>query len=114
MSDDEINKLNTFVKELITSYNQRSPEVVTVESSFGSHISSETYFIETSDYSNARQELREAAKTNDVLSKAVQLGFIIDMEAAMGSVSPGDDATPEEVMEDIEKNIDSIVQYYYD
>lgn len=99
LSEKEQSALQTFVVELIESYNNGD---------------NENYLKITDELEDAFSEIKSLAKSADELSDVSQKGFLIMMTALTGMVSPGEDSTPEEVREYLKEKITEIIDIYYE
>lgn len=97
LSESEQDALMTFITELVTAYNTGDNDIP----------------LNTTDaFSSAFSEIKTMAQQNDALSDASTKGFLIVMSATMGTVSPGESSTPEELREYIKEQISAIIEIY--
>ncbi len=114
LSFEEQEILNNYVKELITSFNERDPIVKNAEGDIINPITPDNYLKKTQGYSNAEERLIEALKNNEILQTARNVGFVIDMDALFGMTPESGSTVPEDVIKEIEDSIKYLVEYYYD
>lgn len=97
LSQTERDALMTFISELVTAYNTGDDD---------------TPLNTTDAFSSAFSEIKTMAQQNDALSDASTKGFLIVMSATMGTVSPGESSTPEELREYLKEQINAIIEIY--
>ena len=97
LSQTEQDALTTFISELVTAYNTGD---------------NDTPLNRTDAFSSAFSQIKTMAQNNDTLSDASTKGFLIVMSATMGTISPGESSTPEELREYIKEQICAIIEIY--
>ena len=97
LSEAEQDALMNFITELVAAYNTGD---------------NDTPLNTTEAFSSAFSNIKTMAQKNDALSDASTKGFLIVMSATMGTVSPGESSTPEELREYIKGQICAIIEIY--
>ncbi len=102
--------LDTFINELVDSYNQREKKPT------DGYLEKTNFFNETEGFDVAFSTIKQLAQSNDYLDEAAQGGFLIWASLFYGAPTVDDigESTSEELEKSIEERIRAIIEIYYE